>query len=58
MVARKKTAFSSPAACGTTTGIFSSSFAGACVATEDGLETVRSDLIERAVIAGKIHAPA
>ena len=42
----------------TRTEICSFSFAGACVATEDGLETVRSDLIERALIVGKHHAPA
>lgn len=42
----------------TRTEIYSFSFAGACVAIEDGLETVRSDLIERALIVGKYHAPA
>src|ERR1700730_18384413 len=45
VVVRKANAISSPGACGTRTGIFSSSFAGACVATEHGPETARSKLI-------------
>jgi hypothetical protein len=38
VVARRETVISSPGACGTRTGICSSSFAGACVATEHGPE--------------------
>ncbi len=45
VVARRATVISSPGACGTRTGIFLSSFAGACVATRAWPEAACSDLI-------------
>jgi hypothetical protein len=58
VVARRETVTSSPGACGPRTGICSSSFAGACVATEHGPETACSDLIALGVGVRKHHAPA